>query len=95
MASNQGNRRCRCHIKVNSSLKVCSDVSYDGTQNPRLDVSFGTTFEFFTVCTKLAEMAILYSKDLTTAKKRVTSSGVRPDATDYYWFRSPMPNQMS
>ena len=25
--------------------------------------------EFFTVCTKLAEMAILYSKDLTTAKK--------------------------
>ena len=41
-------------------------------------------FEFFTVCTKLAEMAILYSKDLTTAKK-VTSSGARPDATDYYW----------
>ena len=27
-------------------------------------------FEFFTVCTKLAEMAFLYSKDLTTAKKR-------------------------
>ena len=27
------------------------------------------SFEFFTVCTKLAEMAILYSKDLTTAKK--------------------------
>ena len=26
-------------------------------------------FEFFTVCTKFAEMAILYSKDLTTAKK--------------------------
>ena len=25
--------------------------------------------EFFTVCTKLAEMAILYSKHLTTAKK--------------------------
>ena len=25
--------------------------------------------EFFTVCTKLAEMAILYSNDLTTAKK--------------------------
>ena len=51
-------------------------------------------FEFFTVCTKLAEMAILYSKDLTTAKK-VTSTGARPDATDYYWFRSPVPNQMS
>ena len=27
------------------------------------------SIEFFTVCTKLAEMAILYSKDLTTAKK--------------------------
>ena len=27
------------------------------------------TFEIFTVCTKLAEMAILASKDLTTAKK--------------------------
>ena len=26
--------------------------------------------EFFTVCTKLAEMAILYSKDLTIAKKK-------------------------
>ena len=26
-------------------------------------------YEFFTVCTELAEMAILYSKDLTTAKK--------------------------
>ena len=25
----------------------------------------------------------------------VTSSGARPDATDYYWFRSPMPNYMS
>ena len=52
------------------------------------------TVEFFTVCTKLAEMAILYSKDLTTAKK-VTSSGARPGARDYYWFRSPMPNHMN
>ena len=50
--------------------------------------------EFFTVCTKLAEMAILYSKDLTTAKK-VTSSGAQSDTTDYYWFRSPVPKQMS
>ena len=39
-------------------------------------------YEFFTVCTKLAEMAILYSKDLTTAKK-VTSSGARPGVRDY------------
>ena len=38
-------------------------------------------------------MALLYLKDLTTAKK-VTASGARPDARDYYWFRSPMPNQI-
>ena len=49
--------------------------------------------EFFTVCTKLAEMAFLYSKELTTAKK-VTSSGARPNARDYYWFRSAMPNHI-
>ena len=48
--------------------------------------------EFFTVCKKLAEMALLYSKDLTTAKKQVTSSGTRPDARDYDWFRSPVLN---
>ena len=40
-------------------------------------------FEFFTVYTKLAEMALLASKVLTRAKK-VTSSGARPDARDYY-----------
>ena len=35
-------------------------------------------------------MALLYSRDLTTGKK-VTSSGARPDARDYYWFRTPVP----
>ena len=66
------------------------------SQWSRSDHSLRThAVEFFTVCTKLAEMAILYSKDITTAKKRVTSSGAWPDATDYYWFRSPVPNQMS
>ena len=24
--------------------------------------------------------------------KKVTSSGARPDARDYYWFKSPVPN---
>ena len=33
-------------------------------------------FEFFTVCTKLAEMAILYSKDLTTATKKLPPVGL-------------------
>ena len=46
-------------------------------------------FEFFTVYTKLAEIALLASKDLTTVKK-LPPLGL--DLTDYYWFRSPMPN---
>ena len=50
--------------------------------------------EFFTVYTKLTEMALLYSKDLTTPKK-VTSSGAWLDGRDYYWFGSPMPNHLS
>ena len=50
--------------------------------------------ELFTVNTNLAEIAELASKDLTTAKK-VTSSGARLDTRDYYWFRSPMPNQLN
>ena len=35
-----------------------------------------SSIEFFTVCTKLAKMAILYSKDLTTAKKKLPPVGV-------------------
>ena len=50
--------------------------------------------EFFTVCTKLAEMAILYSKDLTTAKKSYLQWGLTW-CRDYCWFRSPVPNHMS
>ena len=38
--------------------------------------SIAMAFEFFTVCTKLAEMAILYSKDLTTAKKKLPPVGL-------------------
>ena len=41
-----------------------------------LDVAMCHTIEFFTVCTKLAEMAILYSKDLTTAKKKLPPVGL-------------------
>ena len=35
-----------------------------------------TAIEFFTVCTKLAEMAILYSKGLTKAKKKLPPVGL-------------------
>ena len=34
-------------------------------------------------------------KGFNNSKRKDTSSGARPDATDYYWFRSPVPNQMS
>ena len=34
---------------------------------------------------------LMYSKDLTRAK----ISGTRPNARDYYWFRSPMSNHLS
>ena len=34
-------------------------------------------------------------KGFNNSKKNVTSNGARPDATDYYWFRSPVPNHMS
>ena len=34
------------------------------------------TIEFFTVCTKLAEMALLSSKELTTAKKKLPPVGL-------------------
>ena len=34
-------------------------------------------------------------KGFNNKKKRVNSSGARPGARDYYWFRSPMPNHMS
>ena len=41
--------------------------------------------EFFTVYTKLEEMAVMASKDLTTETKN-TPSGARPDAKNYNWF---------
>ena len=44
-----------------------------------------TTLEFFIVNTKLAEMAVLASKDLTSAKISYLQWGARPDARDYYW----------
>ena len=52
------------------------------------------TYEFFTVYTKLAEVALLYSEDLTTSKKD-TFDGARPDERDYYWRKSPMSGQLS
>ena len=35
-----------------------------------------STIEFVTVCTKLAEMTLLYSKDLTTGKKKLPTVGL-------------------
>ena len=39
-------------------------------------IQYSTTIEFFTVCTKLAEMALLYSKESTTAKKKLPPVGL-------------------
>ena len=44
-------------------------------------------FEFFTVCTN----GIIGINGFNNSKK-VTSSGARPDARDFYWLKSPMPN---
>ena len=52
---------------------------------------FCATFEFFTVYTKLVEIVVLASNDLTTVKKTTSSGGAR----DYYWFRNPVPSQLS
>ena len=41
--------------------------------------------------TNSAEMAVLASKDLTTAKKNY----LRLDARNYYWFKSSIPYQFS
>ena len=52
---------------------------YDLARSPqtyRSKLGLMSAYEFFTVCTKLAEMAILYSKDLTTAKKKLPPVGL-------------------
>ena len=57
-----------------------------------LDTSMlALTFEFFTVNTKLSDMAILASKDLTAAKKLspVGLDLMITGSRDYYWFKSP------
>ena len=43
---------------------------------PKISYPVTVLIEFFTVCTKLAETAILYSKDLTTAKKMLPPVGL-------------------
>ena len=58
--------------KSNGHLKLMNKLTLNKPAKSSLTISdmLTCTFEFFTVCTKLAEMAILYSKDLTTAKKK-------------------------
>ena len=55
--------------------KSVPSVNHRNNSNANLHLP-GTLIEFFTVCTKLAEMAILYSKDLTTAKKMLPPVGL-------------------
>ena len=74
-------------------IQVCKTVNTMKSTVPQIKHNL-YNIRVFTICTKLVEMALLYLKDLTTAKK-VTSSGAQPDARNYFWFRSPMPNHMS
>ena len=43
---------------------------------------------------KIGRNGIIGIKGFNNSKK-VPYSGVRPDARDYYWFKNPMPNQLS
>ena len=63
----------------------CRDINLNRKFIFRVDT------RFFTVCTKLAEMALLASKDLRATIK-VTSSVARADARYYYRFKSQIPN---
>ena len=36
-----------------------------------------------------------YWHQMIKQQQKITSSGALPDARDYYWFRSPMLNQLS
>ena len=75
---------------IEFSLRLISSFGHDTTiseLNRMFQINgVSRVFQVYT------EMALLASKDLTTAKK-VTSSGARPDTRDYYWFKSPMTNQ--
>ena len=82
-------------------MGVYSNVVNKGSVKEQLrkvgnfQLSSFTAIYFYIVYTKLAEkMALLASNDLTTVIK-ITSSGDRLYARDNYWFRSPVPNQMS
>ena len=41
-----------------------------------MNIRQNVPIEFFTVCTKLAEMALLSSKELTTTKKELPTVGL-------------------
>ena len=75
-------------LKQKSRIKISNFMSFS------ISKATVRTIEFFTVCTKLAEMTLLTSRDLIAAKI-VISSRARPDARNYYWYKSPMPNQLS
>ena len=74
--------------RINWFMLFCRNVD----DHP-VDLFILSSVKFFTIKTKLEEIALLASKDLTTAKG-ITSSGAWPDVSDYYWFKSPMPTPM-
>ena len=70
--------KCRVNFGSQKEVNEHFRTSHPLVQCDICEKTFDTpsAVEFFTVCTKLAEMAILYSKDLTTAKKKLPSVGL-------------------
>ena len=70
---------------LNTYLHVCL-VACKLTHEVFVKWKFRTYSSFSQFIPRLAQMALLASKDLTTAKK-VTSSGAQPDVRDYNCLR--------
>ena len=71
------------------------DLAYTGCfQFPKNSIGHSTIRVFHSLY-KVGRNGNFVFKGFNNSKKRVTSSGARPDATDYYWSRSPVPNHMS
>ena len=83
-----------------TSQRPSSSSVFRETSCPNVDSFIHNTTEtaanrVFHSLHKVGRNGSFVFKRFHNSKRRVTSSAARPDATDYYWFRSPVPNQMS
>ena len=77
------------NLRWMQTLEICRDQRHKRRPNSII------ISQVFHSLYKVGRNGILVFKGFNNNKKKVTSSGARPDATDYYWFRSPVPNHMS